>query len=115
MDKNGARLEDSTKIANCLNNHFSSVGSKMANNIESQNIVTKDPLEYIKKEVDKSLFLNYTSSSEIFERISNLENKKSSGCDLISNYTLKSTSSIISPSWNSLQLLYFQWSISRHI
>ena len=49
VDKNGVRLEDSSKIANCLNNHFSSVGSKMANNIESQNIVSKDPLEYIKK------------------------------------------------------------------
>ena len=63
----------------------------MADNIESQNIATNDPISYVKKDVDKSLFLNYTSSSEISERISKLENKKSSGYDLISNHILKST------------------------
>ena len=97
VDRNGVRIEDSSKVANYLNDHFSSVGSRMADNIECQNITTKDPLDYIKKVVDKSLFLNYTSSNEILDRISKLENKKSSGCDLISNYTLKSTSSIIAP------------------
>ena len=69
----------------------------MAKNIESQNEPTTDPLSYIKKDVSGSLFLNYTSSAEIFDRISKLENKKSSGFDLISNHILKSTNMTIAP------------------
>ena len=69
----------------------------MANEINSQSIIPRDPLSYIKKNVDSSLFMSYTSASEIFECISKLENKKSSGYDCISNSVLKSTNQAISP------------------
>ena len=97
MNKEGIRIDGNLEIANCLNSHFSSVGLMMAENIESLNMSARDPLSYIKKDVDRSLFLNYTSSVEIFERISKLQNKKSSGYDLISNNILKSTNLTISP------------------
>ena len=86
-------------IANCLNDHFSTVGTLMANEIASQtaNVVTKDPLSYIDKDVETSLFMNFSSSLEIFDQISKLKNKKSSGYDLISNSILKSTKFSISP------------------
>ena len=37
------------------------------------------PLSYIKKDVKDSMFLNYTSTLEVFQYISKLDNKKSSG------------------------------------
>ncbi len=97
IDKNGVKLEDNLKIADCFNEHFSTVGSLMSNKIESQSLPTRNPLSYIKKDVDASLFLNYTNSIEIYDRIAKLENKKSSGYDLISNRILKFTNSTISP------------------
>ena len=96
-DQNGTIIEDPQKIANRLNDHFSTVGSVMANEINSQSVSPRDPLSYIKKNVDSSLFLSYTSAFEIFKCISKLENKKSSGYDCISNSILKSTNQAISP------------------
>ena len=69
----------------------------MASEINSQSFDNEDPLSYVKQHVDRSLFLNYTNSSEIFEVICKLDNKKSSGFDCISNNILKSSNIIISP------------------
>ena len=96
-DKSGTIIEDPLKISNCLNNHFSTVGSSMANEINSQIKDTKDPLTYIRKNVQNSLFMNYTSISEILNCISKMDNKKSSGYDCISNSILKCTNHVIAP------------------
>ena len=96
-DRDGNIIESPSKIANCLNDHFSSVGGRMAQELESNSTNTKDPISYIKKNVDKSLFMNFTNSTEISKGIHKLQDKKSSGYDLISNCILKSTNSSISP------------------
>ena len=74
----------------------------MASDIDSQCTETKDPLSYIKQNVDRSLFLDFTNSAEIFEGICKLESKKSSGYDCISNIILKSTNPVISPFFETL-------------
>ena len=103
-DKSGTIIEDPLKVSNCLNDHFSTVGAKMANEINSQTNDTKDPLTYIRKNVKDSLFMNYTCTSEIIDCISKMENKKSSGYDCISNSSiLKSTNHVIAP---YLEILY---------
>ena len=96
-DKNGVLLEDPKKIANCLNSHFTSIGKTMADKIENENLSSTDPLTYIDKEVKNSMYLQYVNTFEISERISKLDNKKSSGYDLISNCILKATNLTISP------------------
>jgi len=97
IDKDGNRLEEDKDKANCLNSHLTSIGQKMADEAKSKNETMTDPLDYIKKEVNSSMFLNYTSASEIFKCISKLDNKRSSGYDLINNHILKATNSTISP------------------
>ena len=68
----------------------------MADKIECEQHSTIDPLSYITKEVKNSMFIQYTSTYEISECISKLNNKKSSGYDLISNRVLKATNITIS-------------------
>ena len=58
-DRDGNIIESPSKIANCLNGHFSSVGGLMAQELESNSTNIKDPISYIKKNVDKSLFMNF--------------------------------------------------------
>ena len=57
-NKNGEKLNKPTSIANCLNEHLSSVGKNMASEIE--NIVDpkslKNPLDYLPRTVKNSLF-----------------------------------------------------------
>ena len=96
-DSNGVLLEDPKQIADCLNNHFTSIGQKMADKINDRNLSNIDPLSYITHDVNNSMFLRFTSTYEISERISKLDNKKSSGYDLISNCILKATNRTISP------------------
>jgi len=50
-------------IANCLNNHFTSVGKQMADKFDCHIEHHSDPLSYIKKEVKDSIFLNYTNAN----------------------------------------------------
>ena len=57
----------------------------------------KDPLSYIKKQVGNSFVLSKTNSFEIISLIDNLNNKKSSGYDSISNKILKETKNTIVP------------------
>ena len=96
LDKKGNRLDDPKDIANCLNSHFTSVGKEMADKFDTEDKSVPNPLDYIKKDVKDSMFLNYTSTHEIFQYISKLDNKKSSGFDLINNCILKASNATIS-------------------
>ena len=87
-DTNGALLESPKKIADCLNSHFTSVGKTMADRFDDHHHPTTDPLSYINQDINNSMFLHFTTTYEISERISKLDNKKSSGYDLISNCIL---------------------------
>ena len=98
-NKKGEKLSQPLNIANCLNEHFSSVGKDMANDIE--NVVDpktlKNPLDYLPRTVTNSLFLSDIDVSEILCLIAKLVAKKACGYDHISNKILKLTSYIIAP------------------
>ena len=97
VDENGNKLTNSIDIANCLNNHFATVGSKMAQKFDDINSSRlKDPLSYISKDVKNSLFLSLPTSHEISKIISNSNEKKSSH-GAISNKVTKMTNETISP------------------
>ena len=57
----------------------------------------KDPLSYISKDVQNSIFLSLPTAQEISKNITRLINKDSSGYDLVSNRTIKATNQTISP------------------
>ena len=97
-DKDGKILKDPGKIANCLNEHFGSIGKEMADKFEmDDSVAEKDPLEYVTVEQKESMFLCETDESEIYKLICNLKLRKASGFDQISNSILKATCSIIAP------------------
>ena len=98
-NKKGEKLNKPINIANCLNEHFSSVGKNMASEIE--NVVDpksmKNPLDYLPRTVKNSLFFCDIDFAEILNLIAKLVTKKACGYDHISNRILKKTSYIIAP------------------
>ena len=98
VDKNGKKLTNPSDIANSLNNHFGSIGKFMAqefDDIDSTRL--KDPLSYISKQVQNSIFLSLPTAQEISKNISRLINKNSCGYDHVSNRTMKATNHSVSP------------------
>ena len=59
VNEDKVKLEDSASIADCLNNHFGTVGQKLASKLDSENVKTKDPLEYIQNRY-QTLFSYHT-------------------------------------------------------
>ena len=83
-DKHGTKLEDPTKIANCLNEHFSSVGEKMASHFNDMDeSARKNPLDYINENNRNSMYLAKTDTAEICRLILSLDVRKSCGYDQI--------------------------------
>ena len=64
---------------------------------DMDSIKLKDPLSYISKEVQNSIFLSLPTAQEISKNITKLINKDSCGYDLVSNRTIKATNLTISP------------------
>ncbi len=99
VDEEGTRIEKDDKKCDCYNQHFSTIGKKMAaisRNLKLANL--KNPLDYLSNlNVQESAFFSNTSKSEILDILTNLNPKKSCGYDLISNRVLKETSYIIAP------------------
>ena len=95
-DKNGNKLHDPKLIANSLNEHFSTVGEKMASKFANDTNL-QHPLDYITTEVKNHFIPSPTNISEILKLILNLGDKKASGYDSISNIILKNTKVVIAP------------------
>ena len=57
----------------------------------------KDPLSYISKDVQNSIFLSLPKAEEISKNISKLVNKNSCSYDLVSNRAMKATNQSVSP------------------
>ena len=77
VNKNMIRLTDPQDIANCLNDHFGTVGANMAgkfDDIDPNRL--KDPLEYMKEEVRNSFVLSPTSTYEMHTLIDKFNNKQ---------------------------------------
>ena len=98
VNKKSERVSDSESIADCLNDHFGSVGKIMAkkfDDIHSSRL--KDPINFIQKEVENSILLSSTNSHEISKLLTKLNNKASRDVYSISNKVLKETKEIILP------------------
>ena len=94
VNENGSTLCDTQSIADCLNCHFGSIGEKMASKINLENA---DPLKYIAKQVQQSVFPPFTDTNKVSNLLTKLDINKGSGYDLISNRVLKATSEVITP------------------
>lgn len=81
-------------IANSLNNFFSSIGEKMSSNI---NYNMSDFKNYMPTSLNNSILLAKIGNEEVEKIIDSLSNKKSSGIDMISQYLVKKTKTILSP------------------
>ena len=57
-NKDGGKIYKPDLIANSLNDHFSSIGQKMASKIE-KTINRKNPLDYISTEIENPVVLEY--------------------------------------------------------
>ena len=95
-DKDGNKLHDQKLIADSLNEHFSTIGEKMASEFET-GANSKNPLDYITAEVKNHFTPLPTNISEILKLILKLNDKKASGYDCISNMILKNTCNVIAP------------------
>ena len=57
----------------------------------------RDPLSYISKDVQNSIFLSLPKAEEISKNISKLVSKNSCSYDLVSNRAMKATNQSVSP------------------
>ena len=88
INREGTILEEDIDKADCLNDHFGTVGARMAKEYDDYNNgrTYQDPLSLIKKERNNnSMVLFPTDEYELANMISKLDNKKSCGYDLLNN------------------------------
>ena len=112
-NKNDQLLREPLDVANCINDHFSSIGKSMANEFTSDTPEVKNPLDYIPKRVRDSLFLFDTNISELINLIIVQDPNKGHSFDLISNKIIQKTQDIIAPFLlilfnNCLRNVFFQ-------
>ena len=79
-------IDDSNRIADIFNNHFSLIGETLAQNIPQSNKSFKD---FLHPPNANSIFFVPTHKYEIIDIVSHLNNKKSSGFDNINNVIVK--------------------------
>ena len=92
-DHSGKEYDNPIDIANCLNDHFSSIGSNMAKEIEKSNPNIRDPLSYITDYYEKSLYISGTNPEEVYRLIYKLDINK--GVYGVSNKIVKNTANTI--------------------
>ena len=73
-DLSKRKISEPPLIANCLNEHFSSVGENMAKKFERLDN-TKDPIDYITRDISN----NAANEAEVSKLIMLLQNKKACG------------------------------------
>ena len=95
IDSKGQEIYDQTEISNQLNEHFNTIGKKMASKFD--NMTTNDPTMHINRTPLCSIYLQLTTTEEIIKLITEIEMKKATGPDKISAYIVKVTCEIIAP------------------
>ena len=80
----GEMISKQENVANCLNEHFSSIGKTMASKFEKLEC-QNDPFDYISKKVEESITFCETSSSEILDVIIAQDHEKAFGYDEINS------------------------------
>lgn len=102
LNMNGGTISNSKQICETFNEHFSSIGSKLAEKIPS---TSDNPLRYITP-TPESLFLQPASVNEIIILINSLETNKSPGPDSIPTKIIKNNalafSRLLCDSFNSM-------------
>ena len=88
-------ITDHVEIANNLNEHFNTIGTKMAGEIDDS--PTADPTMHINRSPLCSIYLQPTTIQEIIKLINEIEMNKATGSDKISAYIIKITCEIIAP------------------
>ena len=86
--------DDPNTIANQFNNYFSTIGSNLADTINSE--TTKKPKDFLKKKILDSIYLNSPSTNEVLNQIKSLKNK-AVGHDKIQLFFLKAARHVIAP------------------
>ena len=82
---NGTSTSDNTAICNAFNNFFLNIGPSIDANIPLSNV---DPTQYIRNDVQESLFLSPVDATELRHIIMDFDNK-SPGIDGICAYPIK--------------------------
>ena len=100
LKKDGMEVREPRLIAECLNDHFNTIGKNMAQKFERENNIlslssTQD--NYILPNPTHSIFFENTSLVEIRKLIKCLDINKAPGSDGISNYMIKKTINILAP------------------
>ena len=85
VSNNNTTLEDPKAIACAFNNYFANIGRKLADELPHSN----DPLNFLDPPVSTSFYLLPTTTAEIKDEISNLNQSKSTGPFSIPVYLLK--------------------------
>ena len=80
---NGVSINKTTDLANAFNEHFSTIGPKLANEIPSEANGDKSCLEYLNI-TDQRLCFTPTNSSQAFSLLNKLSKSKATGLDKIS-------------------------------
>ena len=76
VSNNNTTLEDPKAIACAFNNYFANIGRKLADELPHSN---SDPLNFLDPPVSTSFYLLPTTTAEIEDEISNLNQSKSTG------------------------------------
>ena len=94
----GQELADSTEIANAFNIYFANIGKNLSSQID-QNFANADYKSYLILLTEENMKFKCITTDYTMKAIKDLENKKSSGHDGISNTLLKVIKASISPSF----------------
>ena len=103
MNKYGMKTNAQGEIASILNDHFGTVGQRMADKLDSDdpNSCVGDPLDYVQvthTSDEKNLFdFEKIDVAQVKKVISSLQIKKACGYDSITNNILKNTLHSIAP------------------
>ncbi len=71
-------ITDDKEIADCFNEYFSSIGSKLSNNIQNNDI---DPLTFVTPVSKTFHFENVTAVQVVYDALNQIDLKKSAGLD----------------------------------
>ena len=89
---NNRELTDQNVITEEFNKYFITIGAKLAENFQSENINHKG---YLMNKVVNSFFLHFATEYEITREINNLDCKKSPGYDDISVKFLQAAKNLV--------------------
>ena len=91
---NGVSINETTDLANAFNEHFSTIGPKVANEIPSAANGDKSCLEYLNI-TDQRFCFTPTNSSQVFSLLNKLNKSKVTGLDKISAGLIRECADLI--------------------